>query len=113
MAINGPVGNETKARAYSQHGHVNQASRSEGRIHISDFQKTCINGFANCIRYMHWAQSGLAALRRGQIARIRRQCGTVPPLYCILRRRGIHLCVRHRMCFGESEVVKLYCRKTR
>lgn len=53
MAIIGPVGNETTARAYSQRGHGNKASRSKGRIHISDFQRTCITGIANSSRYIH------------------------------------------------------------
>lgn len=53
MAIIGPVGNKTTARAYSQRGHGNKASRSKGRIHISDFQRTCITGIANSSRYIH------------------------------------------------------------
>ena len=33
--------NETKARAYSQQGHGNQNADPKGRIHMSDFLKTC------------------------------------------------------------------------
>lgn len=62
MAINGSVGNETKARAYSQQGHGKERCRSKGRIHTGDFQKTCITGIANSSRYIYRARCQLSPL---------------------------------------------------